>query len=198
MFIVSRPQPSATKYSSAAAITSAAVRPGAYASAQTSKPRRLIRTDVADPLELRLALHRACEVELDVERHELEALERTVVADGHDVVEAVDADPRPACSARARRCGARPVDEQLLDQRGPVLADVARLGREDDERVAVAPERRRTRSGARSGSPTCTSRRPRSPCTRCPRRQRVELVLGHRGSDVGETTRELPGALAVP
>ena len=45
MFIVSRPQPSATKYSSAAAITSAAVRPGAYASAQTSKPRRLIRTE---------------------------------------------------------------------------------------------------------------------------------------------------------
>ena len=45
MFIVRRPQPSAMKYSSATAITSAAVRPGAYASAHTSKPRRLMRTE---------------------------------------------------------------------------------------------------------------------------------------------------------
>ena len=43
--MVSRPQPSAMKYSSAAAMTSAAVRPGAYASAQSSKPRRLMRTE---------------------------------------------------------------------------------------------------------------------------------------------------------
>ena len=38
MFIVNRPHPSATKYSSAAAITSAAERPGAYESAKSSKP----------------------------------------------------------------------------------------------------------------------------------------------------------------
>ena len=45
MFIVRRPQPSATNHSSAAAITSAAVFPGAYASKKISKPRSLIRTE---------------------------------------------------------------------------------------------------------------------------------------------------------
>ena len=45
MFIVSRPQPCATNHSSAGAITSAAVRPGAHASRKTWKPSVLIRTE---------------------------------------------------------------------------------------------------------------------------------------------------------
>src|SRR4029450_6742238 len=45
IFIVRRPQPSATNQSSAAAMTSAADFPGAYASRKTSKPRSLMRTE---------------------------------------------------------------------------------------------------------------------------------------------------------
>ena len=44
MFIVSRPQPRSTKSSSAGAITSAAVFPGAYASRKAKKPSVLMRT----------------------------------------------------------------------------------------------------------------------------------------------------------
>ena len=44
MFIVSRPQPRSTKSSSAGAITSAAVFPGAYASRNAWKPSVLMRT----------------------------------------------------------------------------------------------------------------------------------------------------------
>ena len=93
---------------------------------------------VAHALELGVALDRAREVELDVERDDVEALERAVVAHRHHVVEAVDADPAPAGVARVggdRRAGMRV--EALLDQRRPVLADVAGLGGEDDERLAV-------------------------------------------------------------
>ena len=93
---------------------------------------------VAHALELGLALDGAREVELDVERHDLESLERPVVAHGHHVVEAVDADPLPAGVLRVRGDGcARMRVEPLLEQRGAVLADVARLRREDDERIAV-------------------------------------------------------------
>ena len=45
MFMVSRPQPSARNHSSAAAMTSAAVLPGAYASKKISNPRSLMRTE---------------------------------------------------------------------------------------------------------------------------------------------------------
>ena len=45
MFIVMRPQPSATNHSSAAAMTSAADFPGAYASKKISNPRSLMRTE---------------------------------------------------------------------------------------------------------------------------------------------------------
>ena len=92
---------------------------------------------VAHRLELGVGLHRTGVVELEIPRHELDAaLERRVVAYGHDVVEAVDPD---ALSAQPfGEPHARPVDELLLGDRGvAVLADVARLAREDDRRVAV-------------------------------------------------------------
>ena len=169
MFIVSRPQPSATKYSSAAAITSAAVRPGAYASAQSSKPPPVDTHRVTDAGELGLALHRAREIELDVERDDVEPLERPVVPNRHHVVEAVDADPLPAGvpGVRGDR-GAGMRVEALLDQGGPVLADVPRLRREDDERRRRPPAPPRTRSDGRSGIRTCTSPLPRSRSTRFP------------------------------
>ncbi len=93
---------------------------------------------VAHARELGLALDRAGEVELDVEGDDLEAFEGPVVADRHHVVEAVDADALPPGVLREggdRRTGLR--IEALLDQGRAVLADVARLRREDDERVAV-------------------------------------------------------------
>ena len=88
---------------------------------------------VAHRLELGLALHGAREVELDVEGNELEPVERGAVAHGHDVVEAVDADAPPPRSPRpVRDVLAGAVVEHLLDLGRAVLADVARLAREDD------------------------------------------------------------------
>ena len=93
---------------------------------------------VAHGLELGVALDSPCMVELDVERHQLDAVERRVVADGHDVVEPVDADTAPTgCPCLLRHVGARPVDEHLLQLRAAVLTDIARLAGEDDGRVAV-------------------------------------------------------------
>ena len=74
MFIVSRPQPSATNHSSAAAMTSAADLPGRVALDEDLEPALVDANRVAHRLELGLALHRPGEVELDVEGHELEAL----------------------------------------------------------------------------------------------------------------------------
>ena len=108
---------------------------------------------LAHRLELGVALDRAREIELGVERDEVEAVEGAEVADGHDVVEPVDADPAPApVASRRGDVLAGTVVEDLLELRRPVLADVARLGREHDLRLAVGRARRRTRSGARSGS----------------------------------------------
>jgi hypothetical protein len=94
---------------------------------------------VAHRLELGLALDGAGQVELDVEADEIEAVESREVAHGHDVVEAVDADALPAGVPRVRSdVLAGPCVEHLLERCRAVLADVARLRREDDERVAVS------------------------------------------------------------
>ena len=93
---------------------------------------------VAHADELRLALDGTGEVVLDVEGDEVEAVERGVVAHGHDVVEPVDADAAPPGVPRLlgdRLARARV--EHLLERRRAVLADVAGLGGEDDERLAV-------------------------------------------------------------
>jgi hypothetical protein len=85
---------------------------------------------LADGLELLVRLDRASEVELDVPRHEVDAVgERAVVAHRHRVVEPVRADAAACQPLREPVPG--PVDEDLLlDPRRPVLADVARLRRE--------------------------------------------------------------------
>ena len=93
---------------------------------------------VAHRLELELALDGTRVIELDVPRHDLRgAVQRAIVAHGHHVVEAVDADalaPNLVGEPFARR-----VDEDLLvDPRRSVLADVRRLAREDDRRLALA------------------------------------------------------------
>ena len=69
--------------------------------------------------------------------HELgSAVERGEVADGHDLVEAVHADALAAQPAGEPLAG--PVDEPLVgDPRVAVLADVPRLAREDDRRLAL-------------------------------------------------------------
>jgi hypothetical protein len=83
--------------------------------------------------------------------------------------------------------------EALLDLRHPVLADVARLGGEDDERVALRGhddvgvavddlEPREVRD--RSLEPRVLASRDD---------EAVERVLGHRGADVGEPPVELIG-----
>ena len=137
MSIVQRPQPCATKYSSHGASTSRSVFPGSKCSRKIQKPSVLMRTRLAHRRELELRLDHARVVERDVPADELAgARERGVVAHGHHVVEPVDADALAA--HLVREPVARAVDELLLvDPRRAVLADVARLGREDDRRVAV-------------------------------------------------------------
>ena len=93
---------------------------------------------VAHRHELGLALDGPREIELDVEWDEIEPVERLVVAHGHDVVEAVDADlppAGPACVVGDVRARTRVKD--LLERRGGVFPDVPGLGREHDERLAV-------------------------------------------------------------
>jgi hypothetical protein len=140
---------------------------------------------VTNGRQLDIALHRTGEVEGLVERHELEPVERLVVAHAHHVVEAVDAHAAPARVAGAvgDQCS-RPLVEELLDPRGAVLADVARLAREGDERVAVRRhhdvgvavhdlEPREVRDGALEPRVLAAGDD-----------QRVELVLRHRAADV--------------
>ena len=63
-------------------------------------------------------------------------LERAIVAHRHHVVEPVDADALASHAVREPVAGL--VDEHLvLDPRRAVLADVARLAREDDRRLAL-------------------------------------------------------------
>ena len=114
----------------------------------------------------------------------LEPFERAVVAHGHHVVEAVDADPLPPGVARAG--GDRPSGmrvEELLDRGRPVLADVPRLGGEDDERVAV---RGQDDVGVAVDDLETGHVRDRSLEARVLAAgddQGIELVLGHRGPD---------------
>ena len=71
---------------------------------------------LANRLELGLALHRPREIEFDIERNELEAVERAVVPHRHDVVEAVDADaPPPRATRPVRNVLARAIVEDLLE-----------------------------------------------------------------------------------
>ena len=115
--------------------------PGRVALEEDLEPALVDPDRVAHRLDLRVALHRPREVELDVEGDHLHAVDRrepVVVANGHHVVEAVDADPPPALVLRAPGdvlSGA--IVEHLLETGRPVLADVARLGGEDDRGVAV-------------------------------------------------------------
>ena len=147
---------------------------------------------VAHGLELGLALDGAGEIELDVERDEIEAVERLVVAHGHDVVEPVDADPLPAGSARViGDVLARAGVEDLLERCRAVLADVPRLRREDDERVPVGGqddvgvpvhdlEPRHVRDGALEAAVLVAGDD-----------QGVEPVLSHRCTDVCVASLEL-------
>ena len=137
MSIVQRPQPCATKYSSHGASTSRSVFPGSKCSRKIQKPsvlmRTLSRTDSSSSSHLTMRAWSNGDVPVD----ELgSAVERGVVAHRHHVVEAVDADALAAHLIGEPLAGA--VDEHLLvDPRRAVLADVARLAREDDRRLAV-------------------------------------------------------------
>ena len=146
---------------------------------------------LAHRLQLGVALDRAREVELGVEGDEVEALEGAEVAHGHDVVEPVDADPPPAAVARRRGdLLAGPVVEDLLELRRPVLADVARLGREDDLRLAV---RRHDDVGVAVHDLEAGEVRDRAleaGVLAAGDDQRVQLVLRHRGADVGVPARQ--------
>ena len=112
--------------------------PGAYASCQISKPALVDAHRVAHRDQLGVALDGAREVELDVERDEIEAFERLVVSHGHDVVEPVNPDSLPAGSAGVvGDVLTRASMEHLLERCRAVLADVPCLGGEDDERLTV-------------------------------------------------------------
>ena len=157
MFIVRRPQPSAMKYSSAAAITSAAVLAGRVRVGPDLEAAPVDAHRVAHALELRLALHRAREIELDVERDDVEPFQRPVVAHGHDVVEPVDADPPPPGVARVGGDRGAGMRVEALLELAPCRArrrSAPRPGRRRTGRRR--PARRRTRSGGRSGSRTGT------------------------------------------
>ena len=138
---------------------------------------------VADRVQLGVALHRPGMVELDVERHELEPVECRVVPHRHDVVEAVDAHAPPA--------RVPPVDEHLLEHSGAMLADVARLAREDDQRVAVRGDDD-IRVAVDDLEPGEVRHRPLEAGVLGARHdERVELSRSHRCPDVGETAFEL-------
>ena len=116
----------------------AAGRPGV---AEGVEARDVDLHALAHRRELGLGLDRAREVELLVPGDELGGFgEGGVVAHRHHVVEPVRADP-----LTAQPLGQplpRPVGEDLLGDLGvAVLADVARLGREDDRRLALAREK---------------------------------------------------------
>ena len=150
MFIVSRPQPRSTNSCSAGAITSAAVLPAAYAFRNAQKPSMLMRTLSRTDSSSASDLTARAMVELHIPGHQLDFRGQShKVPHRHDVVDAVDADALAAQPVGEPLAG--PVGEDLiLDPRVAVLADVARLRREDDRRVAFDAAARRTRSGARS------------------------------------------------
>ena len=185
MFIVSRPQPRSTKSSSAARHHLRGRLPRLVGSEERLEAVLVDPDAFAHRLELGLALDRAREVELGVEGDELEALEGTEVAHGHDVVEPVDADPLPAAVAGGGRdVLARPIVEDLLELGGAVLADVARLAREDDLRL---PSRRHDHIGVAVDDLEAGEVRDRPLEARVLAPgddQRVEIVLRHRGADI--------------
>src|SRR3954449_7301448 len=92
---------------------------------------------VAYRLDLVVTLDRAREVELHVERHNLDFVAQSdEVPDGQHVVEPVDTDAlavEPVAEPLAWALG----EDLILDPRSSVHADVARLCREDDRRLAV-------------------------------------------------------------
>ena len=147
---------------------------------------------LANRLELGLALHRARQVELGVERHELEPFERPEVAHGHDVVEAVHPDAAPALvDGRRLDVLTRPVVEDLLELRGAVLSDVACLGREDDLRLPLRRDDD-VRVSVHDLEAREVSDRPlEAAVLAAGDDQRVEVVLGHCGADVGVTAGQL-------
>ena len=144
--------------------------------------RTLSRTDS----QLGLALHGARQVELGVERHEVETFECPVVAHRHDVVEAVDTDPAPALvDGRRRDVLARPVMEDLLELRRAVLAHVAGLGGEHDLRLSIRrhDDVRVPVHDLKAGE--VGDRSLEAAVLAAGDDQCVEVVLGHRGADVG-------------
>ena len=146
--------------------------PGRYSARKESNPSSLIRTLSRTESSSASLFTARARSKCSSNGTRSSPVERAVVADGHDVVEPVDAEAPPAGVLRALRDRvARPVVEDLLDARRPVLPHVARLAGEDDRRLAVGGHARRRRSGARSGSRSGTSRPPRSRCTRCRRRR---------------------------
>ena len=147
---------------------------------------------VAHGLELGVALDRPRKVELDVEPDEIETVERAVVADGHDVVEPVHADPPPTGVPPAPGDQRpRTVVEDLLELRGSVFAHVPRLGREDDVRLSVRRqddvriamddlEAGHVGDGALEAAVLAAGDD-----------QRVQIVLGHRGPNVAVASVQL-------
>ncbi len=93
---------------------------------------------VADGLHLLVALHRAREIELDVERDDVDlAFERGEIANRHHVVESVDPDS-PAGETFCEPLAGPVREHLLLDPAPAVLAHVPRLRREHDRRFAFA------------------------------------------------------------
>ncbi len=135
MFIVSRPQPRSTKSSSAGAITSAAVCP---ARTPRGTPRSLpVDADpLAHRLDLELALHCPREIELEVEGHD-SSPERARSPGPPSRSPARTRRRAAPVRARAQRCTRRADRRTPVSIRRPMLADVARFGREDDLRLAV-------------------------------------------------------------
>ena len=96
------------------------------------------RHALAHELELLVALDRARDVEGDLEVEQLERAlgERAVVAHGHHVVEAVDGEPADALRAQvvADPCPGMLGEDRVVDPAVGVVADPARLAREDRDR----------------------------------------------------------------
>jgi hypothetical protein len=170
-------------------MTSAAVLPEELEAALVDAHR------VADGLELRLALHRAGEVELDVEGDDLDTVERgerVVVPHGHHVVEPVHADAPPALVLHASGdVRSRPLVEGLLEAGGAVLPDVAGLRREDDPRVAVDRDDD-VRVPVHDLEPREVCHGTLEPGVLAPGDdERVQVVLRQRGADVRVAALEL-------
>ena len=128
-------------------------------------------------------------VELELERHELEAVECREVTHGHDVVEPEHPDP-PPCGATGVVGDqlARAWVEELLERGRSVLTDVAGLLREDDEGITVGGKHD-VRVPVDDLEPGHVRDSTLEAAVLAPGHdQRVEIVLGHRGADVRVTS----------